>query len=106
MRLDPNYPFYVLFNLANSYYGLRRYDQAIENYKEVVRRNPDFPGAHEQFTIVYAELGRDNEARAEAAELLRINLGYSVSWLRDHLPLEKQADLDRTISGLCKAGLK
>jgi hypothetical protein len=37
---------------------------------------------------------------------LRIYPGFSVNWVRDNVPFKNQADLDRSISGLRKAGLK
>jgi len=106
MRLDPNYASWVAFYLGESYRMLRRYDEAIAAYQEAIRRNPDFPGAHESLAGVYAELGQEKEARAEAAEVLRINPGYSLNWMRDNLPFKNQADLDRIISGSRKAGLR
>jgi adenylate cyclase len=106
MRLDPNYPVYVALFLAQSYFLLRRYDQALAAYREVLSRNPDYLPAHEQLAVVHMELGREKEARAEVAEALRINPGDSLELLRDRLPYKNQADLDRNISALRKAGLK
>jgi adenylate cyclase len=106
MRLDPNYPVYVALFLAQSYFLLRRYDQALAAYKEVLSRNPDYLPAHEQLAVVYMELGREKEARAQVAESLRINPGDSLELLRDRLPYKNQADLERNISALRKAGLK
>jgi adenylate cyclase len=106
MRLDPHYPPWVAFFLGNSYYELRRYDEAIAAYQEALRRNPDFWGAHQYLAATYAEQGRQKEAHAEAAEVLRIYPGFSVNWVRDNVPFKNQADLDRSVSGLRKAGLK
>ena len=105
MRLDPNYPFYVMFNLAHSYFLLRRYDEALAAYGEVLSRNPDFLPAHEQLAVVYIEQGQKQRAQAEVAECLRINPGDSLALLRA-LPYKSQADLDRNISALREAGLK
>jgi hypothetical protein len=50
-------------------------------------------------TVVYSWSGRDEEARAEAAEVLRINPNFSLEkW-------EKRAN-PRMVSALRKAGLK
>jgi adenylate cyclase len=106
MRLDPNYPFYVLFMLGNSYRESRRYDEAISAYQEAARRNPEWWGPHEALATIYVELGREKEARAEVAEILRLNPRESLDWLRETLPFKNQAELDRFISGLQKAGLK
>ena len=106
MRLDPNYATWVVFFLGESYWGLRRYDEAIAAFQEAIRRGPGFLRAHAMLAAVYAELGREKEARAEAAEVLRIDPRYSVNWWRDVLPYKNEADLDRFVSGQRKAGLK
>jgi len=106
MRLDPNYAPWVPFDLGNSYYWLRRYDEAIAAYQDALRRNPDVFWTHTPLAAVYAELGKEKEARAEAAEVLRIDPGFSLDLLRARLPFKNQADLDRYIAALRKAGLK
>jgi adenylate cyclase len=71
MRLDPNYaPWFAAF-LGNSYFLLRPYDEAIAAYQEAVRRNPDVPWPHSSLAVAYAEMGKDKEARAQAAEVVR-----------------------------------
>jgi hypothetical protein len=56
--------------------------------------------------VVYAELGREKEARAEVGEILRISPGASLERWRERAPYKNKAELDRYISGLRKAGLK
>jgi adenylate cyclase len=92
--------------VSNSYYELRRYDEAIAAYQEALRRNPDFWGAHQSLAATYAEQGRQKEAHAEAAEVLRIYPGFSVNWVRDNVPFKDPVDLERTVGALQKAGLK
>ena len=106
MRLDPNYAPWVVAFLGESYWLLRRYDEATAAFQQAIRRSPDYLPAHGWLAVVYAELGREKEARAEAAEVLRIDPRYSVNWWRDVLPYKNQADLDRFVSGQRKAGLK
>ena len=85
---------------------LQRYDEAIAAFREAIRRAPDFLPAHHNLAATYAEAGRDQEARAEAAEALRLNPEFSVDRLRERLPFKNPADLDRLTSALHKAGLK
>ena len=54
----------------------------------------------------YAEMGREKEAQAEAAEVMRLNPAFNVDLFRARDPLKNQADLDRLIAALRKAGLK
>jgi hypothetical protein len=48
----------------------------------------------------------EREARAEAAELLRINPNFSVDQLVKRMPFKNQAENDRQADALYKAGLK
>ena len=50
--------------------------------------------------------GREEEARAAAAEVLRINPNFSCDYYAKKTPYKNQADLDRFIGALRKAGLK
>jgi adenylate cyclase len=106
MRVDPKYGPWVANWLGDSYYLLRRYDEAISAYQEGVRRNPNYISTHRMLAASYAELGREKEARAEVAEVLRINPTYSVELLRARVPFKNQVDLDRYMSGLRRAGFK
>jgi adenylate cyclase len=106
MRVDPKYGPWVALWLGDSYYWLRRYDEAIAAYQEAIRRNPNYLTAHRDLAASYAEVGRQKEAQAEAAEVLRLNPAFSVDLFRARYPVQKQADLDRLIAALRKTGLK
>ena len=51
-------------------------------------------------------MGREKEARAEAAEVLRINPKFSVDSWAKRLPYKDQSVTDNLINALRKAGLK
>ena len=106
MRLDPNYAFWFAGWLGDSNFQLHRYDEAVEAYQEALRRNPDIVWTHSNLAMVYAEMGKEEEARAQAAEVRRLDPGNSAKWLRDRFPFKNQADLDRIVAALEKAGLK
>jgi adenylate cyclase len=106
MRLDPKYPTWLPFLLAHSYSLLRRYDEAIAALQDSLGRNPNFLPARRWLAVVYAELGREKEARAEVAETLRISPEASLERWRERMPYKNQADLERFIAGLRKAGMK
>ena len=82
MRVDPKYGPWVALWLGDSYYLLRRYDEAIAAYQEAIRRNPNYLSPHRMLAATYAELGREKEAQAEAAEVLRINPAFNVDLFR------------------------
>lgn len=106
MRVDPKYPPWVPYWLGDSYYWLRRYDEAIAAYQEAISKQPTYLSPHRMLAAIYSELGRDREAQAEAAEVMRINPTWSLELYRARLPLKHQADLDRITAALRKAGLK
>jgi Tfp pilus assembly protein PilF len=51
-------------------------------------------------------MGREKEARAEAAEALRIKPNFSLEWYAKTIYFKNQTDIDKTIEALRKAGLK
>jgi hypothetical protein len=51
-------------------------------------------------------MGREKEARAEAAEVLRINPKFSLDYFAKALPFKDQKITNSLINALRKAGLK
>jgi len=78
MRLNPRYPAAYLNSLGFAYVLLGRYAEAIPPLQQALSRNPNFPDAHTNLAVCYAELGREEEARAEVAEILRLGPHFSV----------------------------
>jgi adenylate cyclase len=96
----------VLVFLASYYRNLGQYEEAIATYKKVFRLyGPDHSMAHLGLAGCYAMMGRENEARAEAAEVMRIDPKFSVEWFMKNFPVD-QASKDRLTEALLKAGLK
>jgi adenylate cyclase len=96
----------VLSLLAHSYRGLGQYEEAIATYKKVLQiYGPDHLMAHLDLAITYAYMDREKEARAEGAEVLRIDPKFSVERFIKGLPSDKSIK-DRMADALHKAGLK
>jgi adenylate cyclase len=106
MRLNPRSPVLYSFYLGHAYYLTKRYEEAIAILKGVLPRNPDVLPAHLFLAAIYSELGREAEARAEVAEVLRISPPYSLEVYRQRLPYKDPAVLEREFAALRKAGLK
>jgi len=106
MRLNPMYPVWYLWNLGHAYFLTGRYGEAIETLNRVLDRNPGFLPAHAYLAASYSELGRKEEARAEAAEVERLSPEISTEAWRQRLPYKDQAVLERLFDSLRKAGLK
>ena len=70
-----------------------RYEEAIAAYKRALTRNPNLLPAHLDLAVIYSELGREEEARAEAAEVLRINPKYSLEVCEAETALQRSSGI-------------
>jgi tetratricopeptide (TPR) repeat protein len=105
MRLDPYYPDIYLHFLAQSYFMLGRYEDAVAALRRRLERNPATDISRVLLAACYGHLGRSEVARAEWEEALRINPAYSLEHRRRILPYADPADFERVIDGLRKARL-
>jgi adenylate cyclase len=80
--------------------------EAIASLKQYLARYPNILGAHLTLAAVYSELGREAEARAEAAEVLRLNPQSSLEVHKQRVPIKDPAMLERHLAALRKAGLE
>jgi tetratricopeptide (TPR) repeat protein len=106
MRLNPYYPDWYAFNLGLAYRLLGRTEEAIAAHRDALIRNPNLLLAHLGLAGIYSELGREEEARAEAAEVLRISPAFSLEVWKQRSPQKDPVVLERQIEALRKAGLK
>jgi adenylate cyclase len=104
-RLDPFPPNWILNYSAVAYRVNGEYENAIEILQKIIKRSPDMWLSHFELAACYGLLGREEEARAAAAEVLRIRPDFTIEKLFDHEYRDK-ADKERTIKVLLKAGLK
>jgi adenylate cyclase len=104
MRLNP-YDDEYLHHLGGAYLLTGRVEELIAALKRVLIRNPDFLPTRLVLAAIYMALGWE-EAREEAAEILRINPHFSLEVVRQTVPYNDQEGLERLLDGLRKAGLK
>jgi len=104
MRLDPFFP-YHFFNLGHAYFLTGRYEGALEALGKALDGNPDFFPARAFRAVIYVELGRHEEARAETDLILKKSPGTTTDMWRERLPYKNAEDLDRILVGLKKAGM-
>jgi adenylate cyclase len=105
LRLNPIPPAWNFRALGWAYFGAGRYEEAIAAHKKGLQRTPNDILTNEALTVAYSWAGRLEEARAQAAEILRINPKYSVEQRAKRSLYKNQADRDRYLDGLRKAGL-
>jgi len=106
LRLSPIPPNRALQNMGMAYRMAGRYEEAIETLGQLTRREPNQLLAHVSLTATYMEAGREDQAFAEAAEVLRIDPNFSAERFIKILPYKDKTELDRYLMALQKAGLK
>ncbi len=79
--------------------------EAIAALKRSLTFTPDFLSPHRTLAVIFSELGRKEEARAEVAEMLRISPRASLESQRERMPFKDQAVSERYLESLRKAGL-
>jgi len=106
IRLNPLPPASYLYQLGLSYTFTGEFEKAIAICKKALRQNPDDLVGRITLAIAYSSLGRKAEARAEAAEVLRIHPKFSLEYASKTWPYKNRADKDLVIGSLRKVGLK
>jgi TolB-like protein/Flp pilus assembly protein TadD len=109
MRLSPIPRVFYPIILASTYLMLGLYDEAIPISKQLLERFRKGEGpphiAHGYLIRAYIGLGREEEARAEVEELLKVNPTISVEWWRKAAAYKDPAHMERWLSPLRNAGL-
>ncbi len=105
MRLNPQYPVTYLWSLGQAYRLVGKYEEALAVLQRAVVRNPNYLAAQTLLTVTLQELGRNAEARAAAAEVLRINPHFSLDVIRQLMPIKDPEALTLYVSALEAAGL-
>jgi TolB-like protein/Tfp pilus assembly protein PilF len=105
LRLNPKPPnnYYRHFAVALREAG--QYDEAIAQLKKAIKQEPNDPLAYLVLTTAYSYAGREEEARAAAAEVLRIRPTFRI----EQLPQGTHRDLaivQHENEALRNAGLK
>jgi adenylate cyclase len=106
IRLNPIPPNFYLYGLGLAYAWTGRYEEAITVFKKAIHGHPDSLYVRVSAAAVYSLAGRDEEARTEAAEVLRLNPKFSLNKLEKSLRYKNREDQEQFISALSKAGLK
>ncbi len=106
IRLNPHGPFFYYHNFGNALFMTGRYEEAVSAYKKVFQRAPNNIWAHVMLAATYSMMGREKEARAEAAEVLRINPKFSLDFFAKTSVYKEQSVRDNLFNALRKAGLK
>jgi adenylate cyclase len=105
MLLDPFHPTWFNFPITAYHFQRGEYEDALAAARKIDL--PGFFGTQMYLAAIYAELGRDSEARSAVEELRRLNPALTIERHVDRLrelnvPNER---IDRWVVALRKAGL-
>jgi adenylate cyclase len=74
-------------------------------FKGIIASKPNYLPARIRLAIIYGEMNRIDQARAEVAEILRLNPQASIQGLAQRLPYLDPALKERYLDALRMAGL-
>jgi adenylate cyclase len=105
IRLNPMAPSIYFRRLGSAYRDIGRYEEAIVQLKKAINLSPDSLYPHSALAATYSLAGRDEEARAEVSEVLKIQPEITLESLAKRVAYKNKADIDRLINAMRKAGL-
>jgi len=111
IRLQPYLPSWYLMELGMSYYCTGRYEEAKETAEQLrdlakSRGEGILWAAYIMLAMSNIRLGRDQDARRAAKEVMRLYPEYSLEVARQYACYQDQNMLERQLDDLRRAGLK
>jgi adenylate cyclase len=106
LRLKPWVADEHLAGVGAAYAVAGRYAEARAPLQRYLSRYPNILPVHLTLAAVYSKLGQAAEARAEAAEVLRLNPKFSLTVHSQRMPIKDPVVLKQHLTALRKAGLK
>jgi TolB-like protein len=105
IRLCPVYPSWFLWVLGTAYRLTGQTDRAIGAFEAAIKRTADYLAPHVGLASTLGEIGRKEDAKASAIEILRLDPDFSIKKYMRGLTYKNPADMARFEDGLRKAGL-
>ena len=106
ISLNPISNSILLLGLGRAYQMAGKYEDAVVVLKKSLQERPNDLFSHLHLAVCYVSLGREEQARAEATEVLRIHPKFSLEHFAKIFPYKDQSVVDHMIARLRKAGLK
>jgi adenylate cyclase len=106
IRLNPLTPSSYFQILGDAYAGASRYEEAIATYNKGLLSQPESSTLRMRLVATYSLAGKEKEAHEAAAELLRAVPAFSVARVAGQILYKNDADRERFVQALRKAGLK
>jgi tetratricopeptide (TPR) repeat protein len=106
IRLNPFPPYFYFYHLGRCYIMKGKYSDALEEFEKALQLAPDNFVSRIGMIITYSLLGREEEARIAAGELLETTPSFSVEHIKRRSPYKNPIDIERIVDALQRAGLK
>jgi tetratricopeptide (TPR) repeat protein len=105
LRMNPFPPMEYLLDIALAHTFLRDYDEAVSAFKKVLSIDPKNQYARLTLIVLFVEMGRLEEARAEAKELLMIDPKWNSKEFLRRAPWQDPQYYERWTEAFKKVGL-
>jgi len=106
MRLNPHPPNYIILKLSEAYVQVELYDEAIDLINKWIHLYPNNWAFRLWLLVAYIMVGREEDAKTEAAKVLKLDPKFSIKKYEINLGQNKDQDyINRVLNGLRKAGL-
>ena len=106
VRLNPRLPSIYRLVRGALYYALGEHASAVDDLEQAVQMNPTYQMLRLWLAAAYAGSGRIEEAQWEAAELMALNPGFTLEYVRRVYPIRDPDYRERFLADLGQAGLK
>jgi adenylate cyclase len=106
IRLNPYPPGLYFRSLASVYRFAGRYDESLVEYKKALNLNPEDIFGRIGMTSLYVLMGRMEDAKHEAKEVMRLHPDFSLESFAKTITLKCQSVVIEMMETLRKSGLK
>jgi len=103
--IEPHFGF--LFDTAKTiaYTFDQNYKEAVRWGRKTIRKNPHFSNGYKPLIASLAQLGEVTQAKEYLSRLLELEENFTVTKFVRQYPFKKDADRDKYVEGLLKAGV-
>jgi adenylate cyclase len=105
IRLNPRIPASYWDVLGELHYVQGRYGETVEALERALEANPAHERARIWLAAAYAQVGREEDAAWQVAEVLSLDPAFSLAGMQLAFPFKDPRDLERLFDGLRRAGL-
>ena len=105
LRLNPLPPAFYYMNLGSGYRLVGRTEEAIVMFQKAIALTPNNVLAYAVLAALYATLDREEEAKAAAAQVLRLNPKFSAKRYAYTMPFKDQSVSAHVMELMLNAGL-